>query len=552
MYRIEFEPGDVGVFRSVEEVATAIKSGVITARARIYHQASDKWLPIEFHPHYRKALDMVASGHISPSPSPAPAPAAIQVTQPEPVESEPVEPGAVEPEPAPVAVASETVESEPEPEPEPDAEPVSASPPPDFVFAAARSREIRFIPLDAPPRFSRTPLAHADHFAAPPAELVAEPVAEPADVSVAEPALQPSETLDFGPEASGRPMFRPRFRLAVSGNLRRPILLAIGGIALILSTHVGLSVAASPWNPGLMSLGFPSLPFLSRESGAGRAAESAPLLSEAHAGARLPRDPELRGSPSFGASSAFPSAARAGSDPKRSGANGAPVPADQPETQGHTDSIVRVVTREIAIAAPKIAGLPGATTGKLTPALLVSNYEAAYAAARAELETGFRTSGFANVFAPEHLSSSQSVRTARLSASTASAYVAKYRRREAEIEAAYADSADALAKAPADRHVWESRTVLQESPEIAKLAGFLLAEVDSVFGVLASQDTAYEIKDGTITFQDAAAARAYSELRPWLDRNAHKWADTTSGPPSSAARVLRAIGSTRLPEGGAF
>src|SRR5215510_8098534 len=43
MYRIEFEPGDVGVFRSVEEVATAIKSGVITSRARIYHQATDKW-----------------------------------------------------------------------------------------------------------------------------------------------------------------------------------------------------------------------------------------------------------------------------------------------------------------------------------------------------------------------------------------------------------------------------------------------------------------------------------------------------------------------------
>ncbi|HTK41115.1 MAG TPA: hypothetical protein VL287_05940, partial [Gemmatimonadales bacterium] len=71
MYRIEFEPGDVGVFRSVEEVATAIKSGVITTRARIYHQATDKWLPIEFHPHYRKALEMVASGNIPTSTSSA-------------------------------------------------------------------------------------------------------------------------------------------------------------------------------------------------------------------------------------------------------------------------------------------------------------------------------------------------------------------------------------------------------------------------------------------------------------------------------------------------
>jgi hypothetical protein len=578
MYRIEFEPGDVGVFRGVEEVATAIKSGVITARARIYHQASDKWLPIEFHPHYRKALEMVAKGPIPAPPSPAPAPApvlaafqaAIQAAQPEPAEPElsdpePVAPEPIEPELEPVALAPEVVEpemaeSEPEPEPElePETEPISVSPPPEFVFAAARSREIRFIPLEPPTPLSRTPLAHvfeapppahAYESALPPAEPVVEPATEQ-HFTVMERGLHLSDPQDFGPEASGRPMFRPRFRLAISGNLRRPILLAIGGVALVLST--GLSVAASPWSAGLMSI--PSLPFLSRESAAGRAAES---LNEAQAGARLPGDAEPQGSPSFGASSAFPAASRAGSptDPKRPGAIGTDVasaPAEKAE--GHTDSIVRVApqSREIAIAAPKIAGLPGASNSKLTPAVLVERYEAAYAAARAELETGFRTAGFANVFAPEHMSSAQGLRVARLSAGTASAYVAKYRRREAEIEAAYADSAEALAKSPADRGVWESRPVLRESPEVAKLASFLLGEVDSVFGVLASQDTAYAIKDGAITFQDAAAARAYGELRPWLDRNAHKWADTASGPPSTAARVLRAIGSTRLPEGGAF
>jgi hypothetical protein len=528
---------------------------------------------------------MVAKGPIPTSPSPAPArapvltsvPAAIQIAKREPVEPEPIEPEPAEPELEPVALAPEPqlepvvlppemVEPEPEPEPEPEAEPISAPPPPEFVFAAARSREIRFIPLEPPASLSRPPLAHAWEPAPAPAhanesaslsaEPVVEPPAEPVHVTLVDPGLPASETLDFGPEASGRPMFRPRFRLAISGNLRRPILLAIGGVALILSTHVGLSVAASPWNAGVMSLGLPSLPFLSRESAAGRAAESGPLLNQAQAGARLPGDPEPQGSPSFGASSAFPGASRAGSsaDPKRPGVVGTDpaTPAEKPE--GRTDSIVRVapLSREIAVAAPKIAGLPGATNGKLTPAVLVSRYEAAYAAARAELETGFRTAGFGNVFAPEHLTSPKGIRAARLSAGTASAYVAKYRRREAEIEAAYADSAEALAKLPADRRVWESRPVLQESPEIAKLAGFLLEEVDSVFGVLASQDTAYEIKDGTITFQDAAAARAYGELRPWLDRNAHKWADTASGPPSSAARVLHAIGSTKLPEGGAF
>jgi hypothetical protein len=58
MYRIELSPGDVTVFRSIEELAVAIKRGVITPSARIYHSTSGNWLPIGVHPHYRAALSM--------------------------------------------------------------------------------------------------------------------------------------------------------------------------------------------------------------------------------------------------------------------------------------------------------------------------------------------------------------------------------------------------------------------------------------------------------------------------------------------------------------
>jgi hypothetical protein len=58
MYRIELSPGEETVFRSIEELAVAIKRGVVTARARIYHNASNKWLPIQFHPHYKVAVSM--------------------------------------------------------------------------------------------------------------------------------------------------------------------------------------------------------------------------------------------------------------------------------------------------------------------------------------------------------------------------------------------------------------------------------------------------------------------------------------------------------------
>jgi hypothetical protein len=61
MYRIELTPGEVTVFRTIEELATGVRNGLITPKARIYHNASDKWLPIEFHPHYKQALDLNAA-----------------------------------------------------------------------------------------------------------------------------------------------------------------------------------------------------------------------------------------------------------------------------------------------------------------------------------------------------------------------------------------------------------------------------------------------------------------------------------------------------------
>jgi hypothetical protein len=58
MYRIELSPGEETAFRSIEELAVAIKRGFVTSRARIWHNASSKWLPIEFHPHYKIAASM--------------------------------------------------------------------------------------------------------------------------------------------------------------------------------------------------------------------------------------------------------------------------------------------------------------------------------------------------------------------------------------------------------------------------------------------------------------------------------------------------------------
>lgn len=58
MYRIELSPGEQTAFRSIEELAVAIRRGVVTPHARIWHNNSNKWLPIQFHPHYKVAASM--------------------------------------------------------------------------------------------------------------------------------------------------------------------------------------------------------------------------------------------------------------------------------------------------------------------------------------------------------------------------------------------------------------------------------------------------------------------------------------------------------------
>jgi hypothetical protein len=56
-YRIELAPGEEALFKSIDEMAAGIANGVIQPTARIWHQTSAKWLPIEFHPHYKIALN---------------------------------------------------------------------------------------------------------------------------------------------------------------------------------------------------------------------------------------------------------------------------------------------------------------------------------------------------------------------------------------------------------------------------------------------------------------------------------------------------------------
>jgi hypothetical protein len=104
MYRIELSPGEETVFRSIEELAVAIKRGVVTARARIYHNASSRWLPIQFHPHYKAALSMELTQAALVAGPPVKPLSSLSLEQ-------PTEPEPVLPAPAPMAVPSTSMET---------------------------------------------------------------------------------------------------------------------------------------------------------------------------------------------------------------------------------------------------------------------------------------------------------------------------------------------------------------------------------------------------------------------------------------------------------
>ncbi|HEU4830419.1 MAG TPA: hypothetical protein VFT04_14590 [Gemmatimonadales bacterium] len=140
MYRIELTPGEEALFRNIEELAKAIHSGVVGSHARIWHGASNKWLPIDFHPHYKIAKErpvapaVPAPIHVAPSAPKAAVSPFAPPSAPAPQAAAPVPPA-----PTPVAPSPEPVAAAPAP--------VVAAPVVPASVPAPRTRDLQFIEL---------------------------------------------------------------------------------------------------------------------------------------------------------------------------------------------------------------------------------------------------------------------------------------------------------------------------------------------------------------------------------------------------------------------
>jgi hypothetical protein len=54
MYLVDLGFGQERLFQSGNELAEAIRGGIVGAQSRIYHRTRATWLPITIHPEYRR------------------------------------------------------------------------------------------------------------------------------------------------------------------------------------------------------------------------------------------------------------------------------------------------------------------------------------------------------------------------------------------------------------------------------------------------------------------------------------------------------------------
>ncbi len=67
MYLVELRPGKEELYRTVDELAAAIRSGDVDVHSRIFHRATSKWISITLHPQFRA---IAAARDSEPQPAP--------------------------------------------------------------------------------------------------------------------------------------------------------------------------------------------------------------------------------------------------------------------------------------------------------------------------------------------------------------------------------------------------------------------------------------------------------------------------------------------------
>jgi hypothetical protein len=163
-------------------------------------------------------------------------------------------------------------------------------------------------------------------------------------------------------------------------------------------------------------------------------------------------------------------------------------------------------------------------------------YFEAYADARAEMDEAFDYIHFQRVFDPTRLAAPESLRATRRMVAAAMNIVRVYRGREVMLEQTYH---------PGDAG---GRGSFREPFETAESARSLMADADSLLGVLIGQQGRISYDGRSVAFKDPRAAAAYVDLRSGILSTMDEWKGSIEAQDLvTIPRILRALGTPPPP-----
>ena len=469
MYRIELAPGEEALFKSIDEMAAGIANGVISPKARIWHQTSAKWLPIEFHPHYKIALTKGPQSAPRADYREAPAVAGPAAISTPPIFDQAPRPLFETPAPKPIfeRPAPKPLLERPEPAP-----------------AEAADAPSPYAPPSPKPLFEK-PAPTEFHLAAD---------AQPAPVATLAPVPAERYEEDLGSDYIEIHPPRGRGRTWTVGAAAAAAIVLLGGGAAFSAFRSSRTpaprpatpVSASPASYGAQPVVTPATPsFGSRTSRP--LSDSVEVKIDAPAG-KITDAPRITEAPkvSLGGLSL--------SDSDRPA-------SDRPSS--------------------------------VTPTVLVAHYAAAYEAARADLDRGIGLANLGSIFDGARLAPGQVAGGRSTIAGVANlvrVYRKRTATIEQTYRDSVNLLTRQIGWTPSQIAIWENRPTQLESPELAAMANALLDAMDGVLDVVGTNEGGYHVSGNSISFDDSAASRAYNTARRRLAGLAGSGAD--SGTPA--------------------
>jgi hypothetical protein len=566
MYRIRLASGAETTYHSIDEFAAALHGGTVTAEALIYHQRADRWLSVTNHPHYQIALSRTPGAPrsdgskrqvISAIRSATEVPAtrvAPKIEAPPPVARPAAEPPRKltiptpkKPESGPLRAQENVLEGVVVTRPEPpkttvlpvrSVEPPAAKPP---VKAAEPRVPDLGEGLDLVEDVVDDTPASRPSMATPQVDKLLEMLAPEAVAAPAKPDAPSTpevELLDLNaplPKAAAPVLVEQPQAVSQSAPVPATPVRAREGKNF---TMIGLAAAA------VVAVG--AVLFLWKPWSSKALPEGTDIASTT-----LPRTEAFGGSTSNPA----PTTAEITGSPLPAGGRSVDSSGNQSGRVDGDPEIVRVrAPRNIGISVPA-ANLIATNAGSslsISASELIQHYNVAYTEARSDLELRMLQIGFTQIFLRSRLTSKSGVQDTRRLVASATSALRQYRSQEIQIERSYQDTIGGAGRnlgwSARDLAAWNMKPDQKESGETLRLTNLMLSQMDSTFSLLTEQEGKFRISGENISFEDPDAARQYSALRVWLNQQADKYAGSGDALPATLRQVVKAIGSTRLPQ----